>query len=321
MLKNHMNILILGGAGFLGNNLVRRCLQNVKNKITVVDSLEPKLNPNFQYLKEVVSKIIFIKGDIRNKDLMARVIRNQDVIFNCAGQTSHPLSLKDPLFDAKINCLGNLIILEAVRKYNKKAKLIYTSSSTLIGKAVGETVDEKHGEKPLNIYSANKGVAEKYYYIYSKVHGLTTLSLRFSNLYGPYGKGLPEFGFINYFISLAAQNKEIPIYGNGRQIRNVMYVEDAADLLYQCATKKEIFNDVYFAVHREHYSILEIAKTIISVFTKGKIKKIPWPNLRKKIEIDNIYISGAKLFYKIKWEPKYNLREGLIRTKEIVEKS
>ena len=157
MLKNHMNILILGGAGFLGNNLVRRCLQNVKNKITVVDSLEPKLNPNFQYLKEVVSKIIFIKGDIRNKDLMARVIRNQDVIFNCAGQTSHPLSLKDPLFDAKINCLGNLIILEAVRKYNKKAKLIYTSSSTLIGKAVGETVDEKHGEKPLDIYWLIKG--------------------------------------------------------------------------------------------------------------------------------------------------------------------
>jgi len=303
-----MNILILGGAGFLGNNLVRTCLKKGKNKIVVVDSLEPRLKSNLDNLKEVLPKITFIKGDIRDRKLMDRVVKNQDVIFNCAGQTSHPLSLEDPFFDVEINCLGNLTVLEAVKKNNKKARLIYTSSSTLIGKAIGETVDEKHGEKPLDIYSANKGIVEKYYYIYSKVHGLTTLSLRFANLYGPYGKASSDFGFINYFIDLAYRDKEIPIYGNGSQIRNVMYAEDAADLLYRCALKKDIFNDVYFAVHREHYSILQIAKQIISVFAKGKIKKIPWPDIRKKIEIDNVVISGAKLFYKTKLEPKYNLR-------------
>jgi UDP-glucose 4-epimerase len=314
-----MNILILGGAGFLGNNLVRTCLKKGKNKIVVVDSLEPRLKSNLDNLKEVLPKITFIKGDIRDRKLMDRVVKNQDVIFNCAGQTSHPLSLEDPFFDVEINCLGNLTVLEAVKKNNKKARLIYTSSSTLIGKAIGETVDEKHGEKPLDIYSANKGIVEKYYYIYSKVHGLTTLSLRFANLYGPYGKASSDFGFINYFIDLAYRDKEIPIYGNGSQIRNVMYAEDAADLLYRCALKKDIFNDVYFAVHREHYSILQIAKQIISVFAKGKIKKIPWPDIRKKIEIDNVVISGAKLFYKTKWEPKYNLREGLMKTKRILE--
>ncbi len=314
-----MNILILGGAGFLGNNLVRKCLEKGKNNIVVVDSLEPRLKSNLDNLREVLPKITFIKGDIRDRKLMDKAVKNQDVVFNCAGQTSHPLSLEDPFFDVEINCLGNLTVLEAVKKNNKKARLIYTSSSTLIGKAIGETVDEKHGEKPLDIYSANKGIVEKYYYIYSKVHGLTTLSLRFANLYGPYGKPSSDFGFINYFIDLAHRNKEIPIYGNGSQMRNVMYAEDAADLLYRCALKKDIFNDVYFAVHREHYSVMKIAKTIISVFKRGRIKKISWPDIRKKIEIDNVVISGAKLFYKTKWEPKYNLRKGLLKTKEILE--
>lgn len=313
-----MNILVLGGAGFLGNNLIRKCLEKDKHTILVIDSLNKRLKSNLNNLKDILPKVSFIKGDIRNQALMNRVVKNQDVIFNCAGQTSHPLSLRDPFFDTKINCLGNLTLLEAVRNNNKKARLIYISSSTVMGKAMGETVDEKHGEKPLDIYSSNKGVAEKYYYIYSKLYGLTTLSLRFANLYGPYGKASPDFGFVNYFIALAYRNKEISIYGSGQQKRNVMYVEDAADLLYRCALKKGIFNDVYFAVHREHYSILEIAKTIISVFHTGKIKRISWPDIRKKIEIDNVIISGAKLFYKIKWEPKYNLKRGLEKTKKIV---
>lgn len=316
-----MKILILGGAGFLGNNLIRKCLEKGAKKITVVDSLDKRLKSNPANLKDIINKINFIKGDICDSELMDKVVKNQDVIFNCAGQTSHPLSLEDPFFDTKINCMGNLTVLEAVRKNNKNVCLIYTSSSTLIGRAVDETVDEKHGEKPLDIYSANKGVAEKYYYIYSKVYGLSTLSLRFANLYGPFGKESQEFGFINYFINLARHDKEIPIFGNGEQIRNVMYVDDATELLYKCALKKEVFNDIYFAVHREHYSIAHIAKEIVNVFGKGKIKKMPWPDMRKKIEISNVLISGAKLYYKIKWEPKYNLREGLILTKNFYDQN
>jgi len=314
-----LNILILGGAGFLGANLTRRCLKEPNNKILIIDSLEPRLKSTADNLKEVWQQIEFIKGDIRDFNLMGKTVLGKDVIFNCAAQTSHPLSLQDPFFDTEVNCIGNLTLLEAVRKYNKKALVVYASSSTVIGKAKGEVVDETHGEFPLDIYSANKGVAEKYYRIYNRVYDLNTLSLRFANLYGAYGKGYPEFGFINYFISLARQGKEIKIYGEGKQNRNVMYVEDAAELLYRCVSHKEIFKDVYFAVHREHYSVMDIAREIISVFEKGSIKKIEWPDVRKRIEIDNVIISAARLYHAIKYEPKYNLREGLKRTKEILE--
>lgn len=314
-----MKILILGGAGFLGNNLVRRCLLDKKIKVTVVDSLESQLKTNIHLLDDIRSKIEFIKGDMRNETLMDKVVKNKDVIYNCAGQTSHPLSIENPFLDVDINCRGNLTLLESIRKHNKKAKVVYTSSSTITGRAQKIRIDEEHAERPLDIYSANKSVAEKYYYIYAKVHGLKTLSLRFANLFGPYGKGDPQFGFINYFIDLAFHNKEIPIYGNGKQMRNVMYVEDAVDILYKSIQYDKIFGDIYFAAHREHYSILKIAQEIVSVFGKGKIKKISWPNMRKKIEINDIVITGEKLFYMTKWEPKFNLHTGMKKTKEIME--
>lgn len=313
-----MNILILGGAGFLGSNLVRRCL-NDNNRIVVVDTLDVRLRSTIDTLTDVLDDIEFIEGDMRDSSLLERVVRDKDVIFNCAAQTSHPLSLTNPLFDAEINCIGNLKFLEAARRCNKDARIIYTSSSTVIGKALGNIVTEEHSELPLDIYSANKCVAEKYYYIYHKVHGVRTLSLRFANLYGPYGKGFPEFGFINYFIWLAAHDRDISVFGDGEQTRNVMYVEDAADLLYHTISCDNLYGNVYFAVHREHYPIIKIAQEIISVFGRGRIVKKRWPQMRKKIEIGNTIISGAKLFYETQWEPRFDLRSGLTKTKSIMD--
>ena len=315
-----MNILILGGAGFIGSNLVRHILSQDRHTITVVDSLDPKLKSTTDHLKSVIKRIQFIQGDIRDAALMQQVVIGKEVIFNCAAQTSHPLSLTDPLYDAQVNCLGSLTVLESVRNRNPKALVVYTSSSTVVGKSQADIVDESHGEHPLDIYSANKGVVEKYHWIYHHVHGLKTLSIRFANLFGPYGKGYPEFGFINYFIALAQQDKQIKIFGEGLQKRNVMYVQDAVDLLYRCASHPHIFGGIYFAAHREHYSVMEIATQIVSVFDRGKIVHVPWPDLRKKIEIDDVVISSQKLNHAIDFKPRYNLREGLVRTKAIFEK-
>jgi len=312
-----MNILILGGAGFLGNNVVRRFLVPQKHTVTVVDSLESRLHTRLSTLSPVRSKITFIKGDLRDGKLMRKVVKKQDVIINCAAQTSHPLSLKDPLFDVELNCRGNITLLESIKNVSPKARVIYVSSSTVIGRATSDVVDEKHSEMALDIYSANKGVAEKYYFIYNRVYGIPTLVLRFANLYGPYGKGSPDFGFINYFIDLASRGQAVPVYGTGKQYRNVMYAEDAADLLYSASREPSVFGDIYFAVHREHYSVLKIAKSVISVFKKGKLKRIPWSDVRKRIEIGDVTISGAKLYYKLRWEPTFTLKTGLEKTKEV----
>jgi UDP-glucose 4-epimerase len=315
-----MKILIIGGAGFLGANLARRCLQDPANQVTVLDLLDPQLKATTANLRGIWDRIRFVRGSMADEPLIADIVQNQDVIFNCAAQTSHPLSLQLPIHDAEINCLGNLKLLEAVRLLNPKAVVVYTSSSTVIGKAVGDLVDETHGEKPLDIYSANKGVAEKYYRIYKAVYDIKTVVLRFANLYGPYGKGFPEFGFVNYFISQAWKNEEIKIFGPGDQTRNVMYVEDAADILYRAAQDQKLIGEVFFAVHNEHLSVINIAKEIIRVLGRGKLLHIEWPEERKRIEIDKVTISGSLLEKTTGWKPKHSFAQGLEKTRITLEK-
>jgi UDP-glucose 4-epimerase len=313
-----MNILIIGGAGFLGANLVRRCLREPENQVTVLDSLESRLKATTDNLQEVWDRIRFVRGSMCDEPLIAEMVQGQDVIFNCAAQTSHPLSLQDPLFDAEINCLGNLKLLEAVRLINKQAVVLYTSSSTVIGRAVEETVDETHGEQPLDIYSANKGVAEKYYRIYHRVYDVNTIVLRFANLYGPYGKGYPEFGFVNYFISLAWNDQEIKVFGSGEQTRNVMYAEDAVEILYRAAQDRRLIGEVFFATHEEQHTVAEIAREIIRVFGRGSLTAVEWPDERKRIEIESVRISSERLQRITGWRAQYSLEEGLQKTCEIL---
>jgi len=314
-----MKVLIVGGAGFLGSNLVRYCLDRPGTEVTVLDSLEPHLRASTAHLAPVWNRIRFVRGSMTDDTLLAAIVQDQDVIFNCAAQTSHPLSIQDPLFDARINCLGNLQLLESVRLLNKQAVVVYTSSSTVIGKAEHDVVDESHGEKPLDIYSANKGVAEKYYRIYNRVHDLKTVVLRFANLFGPYGKGYAEFGFINYFIHLARSGQEIRIFGEGGQTRNVLYVDDAAQALWTAAHTPALIGESFFAVHDQHLSVREIAAAVVEEMGNGTVTHIPWPDERKRIEIDNVRITSAKFQALTDWRPRRSFREGLRQTRQTLD--
>lgn len=314
-----MNILVIGGAGFLGANLVRRCLAEPGNEVTVLDTLDPMLKATTANLRQVWDKIRFVRGDMGDEPLIADVVQGKDIIFNCAAQTSHPLSLQNPIHDAQINCVGNLRLLEAVRLLNPSAVVVYTSSSTVIGRAVGDEIDENHGERPLDIYSANKGAAEKYYRIYHRVHDLKTVMLRFANLYGPYGKGYPEFGFVNYFINMAHADQEITVYGPGTQRRNVLFAEDAAEALFQAAQNPKLYGEVYFATHDEHVSVIDIATHIVKVFGRGSVSHVEWPEQRKRIEVDDVRISSRLFRGLTNWRPHHSFLEGLERTRAIME--
>ena len=315
-----MRILIIGGAGFLGANLARRCLAEPGVTVTVMDSLDPHLRSTTRSLKEIWNDIDFVRGDMREEHLIAELIQNRDIIFNCAAQTSHPLSIQYPLLDADINCVGNLKLLEAIRLLNDRAIVVYTSSSTVVGKALEDVVDESHGEKPLEIYSANKGVAEKYYRIYHTLHDLKTVVLRFANLYGPYGKGYPEFGFINYFISQAWSNEEIKIFGSGAQERNVMYVEDATEILWRAAQDERLVGETYFATSDEHLSVREIAERTVKILGRGRVTHTDWPDERRRIEVERAKFSAARLRAITGWTPQYDFNSGLERTKIALER-
>jgi UDP-glucose 4-epimerase len=286
----------------------------------VVDSLAPSLRSEKANLADVLDSIDFVEGDIRDVPLLRNVVKGQDLVFNCAAQTSHTQSISDPVIDAEINCIGNLNVLEAVRTESPEAVVAYPSTSTVIGRAIAEQIDESHLERPLEIYSAHKSVAEKHHQIYAQVHNLKTVVLRFANLYGPYGKDFPEFGFLNYFIHQAHTGQDITVYGEGGQARNVMFLDDAADILLRSATDSRLYGGLYFATHQEHLTVSEIAHKIVDVFQRGQVVTIDWPEERKRIEIDSVRFSSAKLREVTGWEPRFSFEEGLASTKMTLEK-
>lgn len=308
-----MKYLIVGGCGFIGVNLVRRCLREANAQVTVVDSLDPRLAATKDHLPTGETNLEFVHGDMRDEALMRQLLPACDVVIHCAGQTSHILSMQNPLLDVEHNCAATIALLESVRKYNPDVRVVFVSSSTIAGRS-SKTVDEQQTAWPLDIYSANKLVAEHYFRIYANSFDLSTIVLRFANIYGPYGKPRPEFGFINYFIDRALHDQEITVYGTGQQRRNVMYVGDATEIMLQAPNYAALHGKVWIASGDEHLSILEIAETIVRVFGRGSVRQIEWPDERRRIEIGDANITSQRLRQETDWSPQTDFVAGLEQT-------
>lgn len=311
-------VLVTGGLGFIGSNLVHRCLE-LGAKVTVYDCLDPHSGGNTANIKEIEKEVSVILNDIRNFEGVCSVIREHDVLFNCAGFTSHPNSMKEPFIDIDVNCKGVINILEAARRFNPEIKVVQVGTSTQIGRMHRESIDEMHPEFPVDIYSANKTASEKYVLVYGPAYGMQTTVVRLANNFGPRSNiRTPEFGFMNYFIGLGLKGKEITVYGDGRQLRNIGFVDDAVDALVLAALDPKADGQVFFATADRQCSVAEVATAIAEV-VGGSVRFIEWPPERKAIEIGDAIIDNARIKAALGWTPRVELREGLRRTKEYFE--
>lgn len=308
------HVLITGGLGFLGSNIAHACVA-AGAEVTIYDCLDPKSGGNMYNLEGIVDDVHININDIRNFEALCASILRQDIIFHCAAYTSHPNSMREPLIDIDVNAKGTINVLEAARRFNPTARLVYLGTSTQIGRMATPRVTEEHPEFPRDIYSANKSVAEKYVLIYHHVHGLPTTVVRLVNIFGPRSNLITgDTGFINYFIGLGLQNKPITIYGDGQQLRSVLYVEDAVSALLTAAQREESIGQVYFASHNQQYSVREIATTIGRVIG-GQVSYVEWPKARRAIEVGDAIIANDKIKKALRWQPRYSLTEGLKETK------
>ena len=312
-----MNVLIVGGAGFIGANLARYCLEQPGVAVTVMDSLEPRLEATDRWIPPGVT---FLRDSLLDKKATAAAVVGKDIIFNCAGQSSHSLSQKDPFYDLELNCTASLNLLDAVRDHAPAATLVYLSTSTQVGRAMGEVIDEYHPERPRDIYSANKGVSEKYHRIYHLAHGVKTVSVRLANLFGPYGKGSSQFGVLNYFIHLARAGKGITLFEEARgHLRNVLYVEDACAALWAAANTPAAQGDAFFAVHHDHRTLGNIVDAIVRGMGAGSVALIPEPPARRGMEVGDQRISSVRFNALTGWKPRYDLETGIAKTKIIMD--
>ncbi len=308
-------VLITGGLGFIGSNLAIGCLR-AGAEVTIYDVLDPRSGGNLYNIHGVRDSVEIVINDIRNFEAVCAAIVRRDVLFNCAAYTSHPNSMKEPLIDIDVNCKGVINLLEAARRFNPHVKIVHVGTSTQIGRMRYSPVDEGHPEFPVDIYSANKSASEKYVLIYGSAYRMRTAVVRLANVFGPRSNiRTPEFGFMNFFIGLGLQGKDLTVFGDGAQLRNVTYVEDCVSALMLAAGSDRSDREVFFAVSDRQCSVAEIADGIAR-HVGGRVRYIEWPKDREVIEIGDAVISNAKIRSVLGWAPEHDLEGGLVKTRD-----
>jgi UDP-glucose 4-epimerase len=308
-------VLITGGLGFIGSNLAHRCLA-LGAHVAVYDNLEPHGGGTLFNVAGIKDRLEVRFKDLLDFDGLVEQVYERDIVFNCAASTSHPFSMREPLFDLDVNSRGVVNLLEALRRFNRRARLVHVGTTTQLGPLQYEPADENHPEFPTDIYSANKTASEKYVLIYARAHGLPATVVRLSNTFGPRATiRSADFTFNNYFIGLALQDRDITVYGEGEQLRNVIYVDDAVEALLAAAMSPLSAGHTFFAVGDHHYSVSQIAAATVKAMGRGRVRHIPWPEDRKAVEIGKAVISNAKIKRMLGWTPVVSFEEGLERTR------
>src|SRR3990167_9663901 len=173
-------VLITGGLGFIGSNLAIKLVSDGA-KVTILDALLPNFGGNIFNISPIKNKVKIIIGDMRDEKTIKKVVRDKQIIFNLAGTLSHIDSMTNPFEDLDINCRAQLCLLEACRKYNRNARIVFAGTRNQYGKAIYLPVDEKHIQEPTDINGINSIAAEKYNLLYYRIYGIKTVSLRMSN--------------------------------------------------------------------------------------------------------------------------------------------
>lgn len=308
------SILITGGLGFIGSNLAHR-LVPLGGHVTLVDALIPDYGGNSFNIKGIEETVKLDISDIRNQGRMDQLVRNQDYIFNLAGQVSHIDSMRDPFTDLDMNCQGQLAVLEACRKNNPTVKIIFASTRQIYGKPEYLPVDEKHPLRPTDINGINKIAGEMYHLLYNNIYGIRTVSLRLTNTFGP--RQLMKHnrqGFIPWFIRQVIDGKEVKIFGDGNQKRDMNYVDDVVDALLLAAINEKANGEVFNLGGNEVISLLDFVKLLIEIAQNGSYSIVPFPEERKRIDVGDFYCNWRKVEDYLGWKPMISIKEGLTST-------
>jgi UDP-glucose 4-epimerase len=306
-------VLVTGGLGFIGSNLCRS-LADLGAHVTAVDSLLPDYGGNLFNLDGYDTRVRINIADVRGHG-MEYLVRGQDVIFNLAGQVSHIDSMSDPVTDLEINCTSQLRLLEAVRRSNPEARVVYAGTRQIYGRPLYLPVDEKHLLQPVDVNGINKISGEFYHLVYHQVYGIRACSLRLTNTYGP--RQLIRHnrqGFIGWFVRQAALGEEIHIFGDGSQKRDFNHVDDVVDAFLRAGASDAVLGQALNLGDTHPVSLLELVKLLLEVAGGGAYVLVPFPPERKRIDIGDFYSDIRRVQETLGWTPSVPLREGLAGT-------
>ena len=306
--------LITGGLGFIGSNLARELVE-LGADVVLVDSLVPEYGGLLYNVAGIEDRVTINISDVRDEHSLRVLVRDQDYLFNLAGQTSHLDSMLDPYTDLEINCRSQLSILEACRHENPTVKIVFASTRQIYGRPQRLPVDESHPIVPVDVNGVNKTAGEWFHLLYGDVYGLRTTALRLTNTYGPRMRVRDaRQTFLGIWLKLALQGGEILVFGDGAQRRDLTYVDDAVAAFLLAAASDETNGRVYNLGGERDLSLLELAELVVSSAGSGVVKVVPFPEDRKSIDIGDFYADWAAIERDLAWRPTVPVETGLRRT-------
>ncbi|WNQ10949.1 NAD-dependent epimerase/dehydratase family protein [Paenibacillus aurantius] len=297
-----MNILITGGAGFIASHLTDALLEE-GHRVAVLDNFSTGKRENVNPKAEVYEMDILDEG-------LSRVFESfrPEVVYHHAAQIDVQTSLKQPMFDAKVNILGTIHLLEQCVKHGAR-KIIYASSAAAYGTPEYLGVDERHSVKPLSFYGISKHTPEHYIEAFSRLHGLDYTILRYANVYGIRQDPKGEGGVVSIFLDKLLSGEQPLIYGDGEQTRDFIYVRDLVTANRQALTRGS--GGLFNISRNEQTSVNELLQLMGGILgTQAE------PSYREAREGDIVHsrLDNTRALEALEWTPRYTLSEGLEET-------
>tara|TARA_B100000073_G_C23675491_1_gene550371 strand:- start:39 stop:1025 length:987 start_codon:yes stop_codon:yes gene_type:complete len=308
--------LINGGLGMIGSTIAK-ILVEAEAEVSIVDAMIKPFGANLFNIKKIKDQVKTSIFDIKNTNDLKKEIEDKDVIFNLAGQVAHNDSIINPLYDANMNYLYQLNVMECIRQVNPNAKIIFSGSRLQFGKIENVPVDENHVSHPETPYAFHKQTTENMYQFYNRQHDIDTVVFRIANPYGPRGQiKHSKYTIINFFIRQALEGKTISIFGEGNQLRDYIFVEDLANAFIAASISTKSKGQIFNIGSGKGTSFIKMVKTIIQFVGKGSFQNVPWPKNYINVETGDYITNITKAKSILKWKPEIDFEEGIRMTVE-----
>jgi CDP-paratose 2-epimerase len=324
--------LITGGAGFIGANYTARLIQRGE-QVTVYDNLSRAgARPNLQWLRETFGADSFelVVGDVRNAAHLTTIVQGVDVIVHLASQVAVTTSVAHPREDFEVNALGTFNVLEAARLSDRKPIVLYASTNKVYGGMENVAIEEadsryRYTEMTLGIpesmpldfhspYGCSKGSGDQYVHDYHRIYALPTVVLRQSCIFGPRQFGIEDQGWVAWFAIAALRNLPITIYGDGKQVRDLLYIDDLLNCYDAALEKIDWTSGKVYNVGGGPQNTISIWKEFGPILERLLDKKISvdWADWRPGDQ--HVFVSDIrKAYLELNWEPQVSVEEGIER--------
>lgn len=306
--------LITGGMGFIGSNLAIKLL-DLGAKVTILDAMLPGYGGNLFNIAPIKGRVTVNFADIRDFHALNYLVKDQEYIFHLAGQVDHVLSLTDPFPDIDINIKGTAMLMEACKLHNRSAKVIHTGTRGQYGPATRLPVSEDAPTHPRGIYEISNLTAEKIMQIYHDIHGVRCVLLRLTNIYGErHQMQHPRYGVVNWFVRQVVDGQPMKVFGDGKILRDFLYVQDCIEAILMCAQTDAAYGEVLNVGRDTPTNFIELAETMIRAAGGGTWEFAPFSPERKAQEPGDFYSDIRKIRQLVGWQPRTALEDGLHTT-------